>query len=87
MAKTKTDQQKSSSEKINFEQSLMELNQLIEKMEAGDLPLEKSLDCFEQGIKLIKQCQLALEKAEQKVQILVKKNGKEQLIKLENHDD
>lgn len=59
----------------NFEQALTELEQLVEKMEAGDLKLEQALEHFEHGIKLSRQCQQALEQAEQKVQELTLQNG------------
>ncbi len=64
---------------INFEKTLVELEQLVEKMEQGDLSLEESLKCFERGIALTKSCQQALTEAEQKVQILLEKNGKSEL--------
>ncbi|MEE2729710.1 exodeoxyribonuclease VII small subunit [Ketobacter sp.] len=64
---------------IDFEQSLQTLEQLVESMEGGDLTLEKSLEAFEQGIKLTKECQQALREAEQKVEILLNQNGEEQL--------
>lgn len=59
---------------INFEKTIAELEQLVEKMEAGDLSLEESLKYFERGISLTKACQTALSEAEQKVSILLEKN-------------
>lgn len=64
---------------IDFEKSLETLENLVETMEQGDLSLEQSLAAFEQGIKLTKECQNALKNAEQRVQILIAKNGSEQL--------
>ena len=61
---------------INFEKTLAELEQLVGKMEEGDLSLEESLKCFERGIALTKSCQQALTEAEQKVRILLEKDGK-----------
>ncbi len=58
-----------------FEQSLAELEQLVQHMESGDLSLEQSLKAFEQGVKLTRECQQALSQAEQKVQLLQEKNG------------
>ena len=58
-----------------FEQSLEKLEQLVERMEEGDLSLEESLKTFEEGIKLTRQCQQALAKAEQKVKLLIEENG------------
>ena len=59
----------------NFEKSLAELEQLVEAMEQGDLPLEEALKQFEKGISLAGNCQKALQNAEQKVKQLVEKNG------------
>ena len=59
---------------FDFEKALDQLNQLCEKMERGDLPLEESLKSFEQGVALIRQCQTALTEAEQKVKILTETN-------------
>jgi exodeoxyribonuclease VII small subunit len=62
--------------KINFEESLSELETLVEEMEQGNLSLEDSLSRFEKGISLTTECQQALQNAELKVQELVEKNGK-----------
>ena len=64
---------------INFEKTLSELEQLVEKMESGDLSLEESLKLFERGITLTKTCQQALSEAEQKVKILLEKEGQPEL--------
>ncbi|MDA9049519.1 exodeoxyribonuclease VII small subunit [Pseudomonadales bacterium] len=58
-----------------FEQSLVKLENLVEKMEAGELTLEDSLTTFEEGIRLTRECQQALNQAEQKVKILIEQNG------------
>lgn len=71
---------------INFEKTLAELEQLVEKMEKGDLSLEESLKYFERGILLTKACQQALSEAEQKVSILLGKDGKSELQSF-NADD
>lgn len=60
---------------FTFEAALGELEQLVAKMEGGELTLEHSLQAFEQGIKLTRQCQQALNSAEQRVQILLEQNG------------
>ncbi|MFT3755634.1 MAG: exodeoxyribonuclease VII small subunit [Pseudoxanthomonas sp.] len=54
----------------SFEQSLEELEQLVEKMEHGDLSLEQSLATYERGVGLYRQCQGALEQAELRVRLL-----------------
>jgi len=59
----------------SFEDSLKELEQLVEQMERGDMPLEESLKSFERGVQLTRTCQQALKAAEQKVQILLEENG------------
>jgi len=56
-----------------------ELEKLVEHMERGDISLEESLKSFERGIKLTRTCQQALQDAEQKVQILLEKNGQQSL--------
>ena len=64
---------------INFEKTFAELEDLVKKMEGGDLSLEESLKYFERGMLLTKNCQQALNKAEQKVRILLEKNNKNNL--------
>ena len=60
----------------NFETALEELETLVERMEEGESSLEDSLKDFERGIELTRSCQTALAEAEQKVEILLKKDGK-----------
>jgi len=55
----------------DLEKSLAELEKIVEELEAGDIPLEQALKQFEKGIKLSRDCQTALQTAEQKVQILM----------------
>ena len=55
----------------NFAAMIEKLDQLVAKMEQGDLSLEQALEHFEQGVKLCKQCQTALSEAELKVQRLM----------------
>lgn len=64
----------------DFEKSLKELECLVEKMEQGDLSLEDSLSHFERGVQLSRACQQALKTAEQKVAILMQKDGQEETI-------
>lgn len=59
-----------------FEDALNELETIVTQMEKGDLSLEESLAAFEKGVQLTRQCQTSLKDAEQKVQILMEKNGK-----------
>jgi exodeoxyribonuclease VII small subunit len=59
----------------NLEQSLDTLEALVERMESGDLSLEESLQAFEEGVRLTRECQQALRAAEQKVRILLAGDG------------
>ncbi len=70
----------SSKKSINLEQSLTDLEQLVEELESGDLPLEKAMQKFEAGIKLTRGCQAALKDAEQKVEILLKSAGADEQL-------
>lgn len=61
--------------KLDFEAAMRELEELVERLEQGELPLEESLSAFERGVTLTRNCQTALKEAEQKVEILLKKSG------------
>lgn len=54
-----------------FEQSITELEEIVEQLENGDVTLDESLGLFEKGIKLSKSCQKMLDTAEKKVSILM----------------
>ena len=69
----------SASKKINLEKSLDQLEGIVNALEAGELSLEQSLKKFEQGVALSKDCQLALDDAQQKIQELVEKSGGHEL--------
>jgi exodeoxyribonuclease VII small subunit len=58
----------------SFEASLDALEQIVRELEQGDLPLEKSLELFEQGIHLSRQCQERLNQAERRIEILLRDN-------------
>ena len=75
-----------STKKINLEKSLVDLETLVEELESGDLPLEIAMKKFEEGIKLTRGCQVALKEAEQRVEILLKDAGSEELTNF-NIDD
>lgn len=63
------------SSSFGFESALAELEALVTRMESGELTLEDSLEAFEKGIGLTRQCQQALTAAEQRVQLLMERNG------------
>ena len=54
-----------------LEDTLEQLEQLVERLEEGELPLDQALTEFERGIKLTRQCQTVLKDAEQKIEILL----------------
>ena len=56
----------------SFESSLEELEQIVRQLEGGDLPLDRSLELFEQGVRLSRECQKRLDEAERKVEILLR---------------
>jgi len=61
----------------SFEEALMKLEEIVRTMEGGDLSLDESLNLFEQGITLTKQCSFQLEYAKQKVEELAEENRPE----------
>ena len=60
----------------SFEASLDELEKVVKELEAGDLPLERSIELFERGMSLSDACRKQLEEAETRVEMLVRKEGK-----------
>jgi exodeoxyribonuclease VII small subunit len=60
----------------SFEACLDELEKVVKELEAGDLPLEKSIELFERGMGLSESCRKQLEAAETRVDMLVRKEGK-----------
>jgi exodeoxyribonuclease VII small subunit len=58
----------------SFEASLEALEEIVHQLENGDLPLEKSLELFEDGIRLSRQCQERLNQAERRIEVLLRDN-------------
>jgi len=58
-----------------FEGTLAELEALVARMETGSLPLDEALRSFERGVQLTRECQAALQAAQQRVQLLTQRNG------------
>jgi len=58
----------------NFESSLEELERIVRELEQGELTLEKSLELFEHGVKLSRECQERLSQAERRIEILMRDN-------------
>ena len=71
----------------SFESSMAEFERLVAKMEEGDMTLEQSLKSYERGMELSKSCQTALDKAEQRVQVLAQRDGEIKLEPFESDDD
>jgi exodeoxyribonuclease VII small subunit len=61
---------------VKFEDGLERLEKIVQELEKGEVPLEKSLTLFEEGMQLSTNCRKQLEDAEGKVEILLKQNGK-----------
>lgn len=83
MAKKKT-------EEPSFEDALEKLEQAVDRLEAGNLPLSDALLAFEEGLKASNVCRSLLEDARQRVEVLVEKNGGEfelQSMDMEDDDD
>lgn len=66
--------------KLDYEAAVTELESLIERLEQGDISLEESLKLYESGVLLTRDCQEALNAAEQKVQILLEQSGQNTLV-------
>ena len=67
------------SKEPDFEQALVELESLVERLEHGDLPLDEALRTFERGVALTRHCQACLQAAQQKVEILLKRSGQPEI--------
>ena len=61
---------------MKFEECLQRLEQIVGELERGDIPLDRALSLFEEGVKLSNSCRKELESAEGKVEILLKQSGK-----------
>ncbi len=70
-----------------FETSLAELEKIVTRLENGDLPLEESLELFEMGIKLSRECRERLTNAERRIEILTKDVSGEIVAKSFDPDD
>jgi len=71
----------------DFEKSMQHLEKIVSQMESGDLGLEESLEQFEQGIRLAKNCQDTIANAELRVEQLIEKNGLQQTAVFEALDE
>lgn len=60
---------------ISFEDAMAQLETIVEQLEDGDVPLEKAIDLFQQGMKLSQICSKKLEQVEQKIEMIVEEGG------------
>ena len=73
--------QKGTKDKVSFEKALKQLEEIVHKLESGELGLEESLKLFEEGVKLSRMCNKKLELAERKIEMLTKdETGESQVI-------
>lgn len=73
--------------KKNFEDMITELEDIVKKLESGEQTLEESLELFEKGIKMTKECQGILDNAEKKVSVLMANESGEMEIKKFDTDE
>src|SRR3712207_5262835 len=68
----KREQTKSAAAEQTFETQLASLERIVRELERGDLPLERSLELFEQGVRLSRECQERLNEAERRIEVLLR---------------
>lgn len=73
----------SNTENKNFEDSLLELEDIVEKLENGQISLQESMEMFERGIKLAGICNHILQESEQRIEQLIERNGEIETCDLE----
>ena len=66
---------KTEAQNQNFESSLAALEKIVRELERGELPLEKSLELFERGVRLSRECQERLQEAERRIEVLLQRDG------------
>ncbi len=87
MTTKKSSRTKKSAGAPTFEASIARLNDIVEALETGDLPLEESLSLVEEGISLAKKSQATLDKAEKRVEELLEVNAEGEAITRPFHTD
>jgi exodeoxyribonuclease VII small subunit len=76
-----TNQAKKTAPEANFEQAMKRLEEIVEQMESGDLPLEDLIVRYEEGMKLVKVCQERLASAEQRIEIITRNSAGKPVVK------
>lgn len=78
---------KSKERERKFEDSLSALEGIVSQLESGDLPLERALELFEEGIGLARLCQSQLQEAERRVELLLRERGEIKVVPFESAKD
>ena len=79
--------QKTDVDKLSFEESIKELTDIVGKIEQGEIPLQDSLEQYEKGMALIKQCRTILQKAEERIEKITKEEETEDSDRHEKDPD
>ena len=79
--------QKTEIEKMSFEEAIKELTNIVSKIEQGQIPLQDSLEQYEKGMALIKQCRTILKKAEERIEKITKEQDSENSDRQEKDPD
>lgn len=78
---------KNKEKELGFEESLGALEKIVAQLESGDLPLERALEIFEEGIGLARRCQGQLVEAERKVEVLLRERGELKTVSFDSGSD
>ncbi len=74
---------------MTYEEAIQRLEEVVKQLESGEVPLQKSMELFEEGVALAKFCSQQLDDAEAKVQVLLQKDGENlrEAFDIEGDDD
>jgi exodeoxyribonuclease VII small subunit len=72
--------------KLTFEEAMLQLEEIVEKLEQGDVPLEESIDLYQQGMKLSKLCHTKLKNVEKKMDTIMHEDGREETFMGQEED-
>ncbi|NDI34228.1 exodeoxyribonuclease VII small subunit [Chengkuizengella sediminis] len=73
--------------KLNFEEAMENLEKVVNALESEDVPLEKAIDLFQEGVKLSSYCSQKLEQVEQKIEMLISEDGQKKAFHPLNDDN
>jgi exodeoxyribonuclease VII small subunit len=83
MPKEQPENSQPAGQELGFEASLNSLERIVAQLESGDLPLERALGIFEEGVGLARRCQEKLTEAERKVELLLRERGEIKAVPFE----